>query len=412
MNSYHKRQLVTILLVVGIGFLGISLPYPILAPMILNNINSILGKQIPHHKAVVNLGILLSAYPLGQFLGASILGKLSDSFGRKKVLLVAFLGTCIGYAISSIAIPISSYYLLLTSRFFTGFCEGNIAIAQAAAADMAPALPKSTSFSMINAAIAIGFTAGPLLGGLTYWGANNPTEGYFLPFVIASALSLCTLLFIRIYFKETLRSTVSTQTHLYTEIRQHLISSIGYITEVLQNPLSRRTIIIYLLFYIGIDLFYEFYPLFFVGRWNFSPLQIGWFSAVYTLPYTLSQGLLVSKVSKFLHPIPILQIAGIILGIMLIIFILPDEVNFLYLTLPILAISLSFCSTNTVILVSDSSGKKTQGQVIGVSQSLRVLNIAIITLIGGWLGSIDARIPLLLAGLVVFMATILLKWVW
>ncbi len=409
MNFYTKKQLTIITLVVGLGFLGISLPYPLFTPMIINNVNHIIGQAPEHNIRIILLGLLLSAYPLGQFLGSPILGSFSDLAGRKKTLSLSLAGTLVGYLLSGVAILSSSYELLLFSRLFTGLCEGNVAVAQAAAADMSPTLPKSISFSMINASIAIAFILGPLLGGIATWLFHDSLFSYTLPFFIAAAFVAISILIVLIFFKETLITGAESQAkNIILELMRHVTSGKKNIEEVIKIASVRNSVGIFLLFYISIDLFYEFYPLFFVGRWNFTPMQIGLFSVVYTLPYALSQGVFVSYVGLRSNPITTLKIAGLIVGIVMLAMLVPNAVNSLYLVLPLLGISIAFCSTNTAVLVSDSSDATMQGRIMGVTQSLRVLNIAIITIIGGVLGAIDPAAPLLIASIIMILASSLL----
>ena len=408
MQKGAKKQLFLITLVVGLGFIGISLPYPIFAPMILNNIDNIVGSATAQIRVIL-LGVLLCAYPLGQFLGASVLGALSDSIGRKPSLSLSLTGAFIGYLISGLAVYHASYVVLLLSRVFTGLCEGNVAIAQAAAADMSPAIPKSTSFSMINASIAIAYIIGPLIGGIAVWIFHNAAiQFYALPFFIASALVAIALLMVVPFFEETsVSATAYFKENTLSILKTHLVRSICNIRDVMRIGSARYAIAVFLLFYISIDLFYEFYPLFFVRKWDLAPVQIGIFSAIYTLPYAISQGGLVPHISKRYKPADVLKMAGLASGLMLLILIIPKSEQSLYWSLPLLGVAMSFCSTNTAILVSDSPHQAMRGKVMGVAQSLRVLNIAIITIVGGLLGWIHFSMPLLVSG-VVMLATLYL----
>lgn len=402
MYKSAKRKLASITLVVGLGFVGISLPYPIFAPMIINNVNGIVGWVGSSHMRAVLLGMLLCAYPLGQFSGSSVLGSLSDAIGRKRSLVLSLTGAFIGYLLSGLAVSRASYALLLLARAFTGFCEGNIAVAQAAAADLSDTLPKSTTFSMINGSIAVGYIVGPLLGAAVIGAFQQSTTiAYALPFFVAAFLILIALLVVITYFGET---TVAPMKHagepLWPVLSGQLRHSLRTIRAVLRIGSTKHAILRFLLFYISIDLFYEFYPLFFVGKWGFTPVQIGVFSAVYTLPYALSQGLLVPYVGKHFKPLQILEVAGLAAGLAMLLLLIPRAEVSLYWSLPLLGIILSFCSTNTAILVSDAAPEDIQGKAMGVAQSLRVLGIASINIVGGMLGWIHFSAPLWAAAVV------------
>jgi hypothetical protein len=78
------------------------------------------------------IGILQATYPFMQFIGAPILGRLSDRFGRKPVLIASQIGTLAGFILLGFA---DSIFLLFVSRIIDGLSGANIATAQAAVAD-------------------------------------------------------------------------------------------------------------------------------------------------------------------------------------------------------------------------------------------------------------------------------------
>src|SRR5690242_15668485 len=88
-----KRQgkiaaLAPLYLVIFIGFCGYSLMITLFVPMLLGDNGFLDASATPGQRSVV-LGLLLAIYPLGQFLGAPVVGALSDRYGRKPLLLVS-----------------------------------------------------------------------------------------------------------------------------------------------------------------------------------------------------------------------------------------------------------------------------------------------------------------------------------
>ena len=183
-QSNPKRQFFTILVVVFLGFLGISMPYLIFPALFLNPAYSILPESYGYTSHALLLGITLAAYPLGQFIGSPILGALSDDYGRKKLLAGSLFLNALCNLLTGLALHWQYVELLIISRFASGLMEGNIAIARAMASDL-KSLSKHTTFGKINAAASIAYLVGPFLGGLLadnnlYEGLTISTPFYFI----------------------------------------------------------------------------------------------------------------------------------------------------------------------------------------------------------------------------------------
>ena len=74
------------------------------------------------------IGYLTASYSFFQFIAGPILGRLSDKYGRKKLLIISQLGSALGFVVLAFA---NSLPLLFLSRIIDGTTGGNISIAQA-----------------------------------------------------------------------------------------------------------------------------------------------------------------------------------------------------------------------------------------------------------------------------------------
>jgi DHA1 family tetracycline resistance protein-like MFS transporter len=117
-----NKALATIFLIVFIDLLGFGIILPLL-PFIAQK----------YQANPAQIGFLTATYSFFQLLSAPILGRLSDRFGRKKILIISQLGSALGYLILAFA---NSLPLLFLSRIIDGATGGNISIAQAYIADV------------------------------------------------------------------------------------------------------------------------------------------------------------------------------------------------------------------------------------------------------------------------------------
>ena len=137
---------------------------------------------------------LLTAYSAGIVLAGPVLGRLSDAFGRRPVLLLSQIGTFVGFIILGLA---NSLFLLYLGRIIDGISGGNITTAQAYINDITTEKNRARGFGLISAAFGAGFIVGPALGGLVVNFSSKipPLAAYSqnAPFFIAALFSLTSI---------------------------------------------------------------------------------------------------------------------------------------------------------------------------------------------------------------------------
>src|SRR5947209_8183320 len=133
------------------------------------------------HASPVAIGLLTGIYSGMQIIFTPILGKLSDRLGRRPVLFVSIVGTAIGFMLMGVA---HSLTLLFVARILAGITGGNISIPQAYIADVTAPEKRSRAMGMIGAAFGLGFTFGPLIGGLM------SRISYSAPFFFSAGLAV------------------------------------------------------------------------------------------------------------------------------------------------------------------------------------------------------------------------------
>src|ERR687898_2187922 len=208
----EKRSIFPLLLITFIGTLGYSIVLPFLVFLVID-----LGGN-----AIV-YGILSATYPAFQLIGAPLLGRWSDIYGRKKILLLSSGGTLAGWVIFLIALflPINNLFsidstiigtititlpvvILFFARAIDGLTGGNVSVADAYVSDVSSEENRSKNFGKIAISSNLGFIVGPALAGIL--GAT--VYGEKLPVLAALFLSLAILAVINFTLKESKSSSV------------------------------------------------------------------------------------------------------------------------------------------------------------------------------------------------------------
>lgn len=395
----QKRQLLLILLIVFLGFVGISIPYLIFPALFLNPAYSILSSSWGASGRALLLGVTLAAYPLGQFFGSPILGSLSDDYGRKRLLAGSLFITAISNIFTGLAIEWGQLTLLIASRFIAGFMEGNIAIARAMAANLST-LSKHKSFGKINAAASIAYLLGPLLGGLMtekelFERFTTSTPFYFicLLFFFLSLLSLFML-------KGDRMSSSSESQTIYERL-----NFIKNLSSLFSNQRLRFLMITSTCFTLAVDIFYEFGPVYLTVKWSLSPAQLVFYNAALCFGLAIGNGWLPTFTSSWVSNrlAVIYSIGGFALFLMGM--ILTDSSPFMISLFAFNGLAIGLAVTLLTVKISNSVPDSIQGEVMGTQVSLRVLGDAMICLFGGVLLLFSSKLILFFAVILATIAT-------
>jgi DHA1 family tetracycline resistance protein-like MFS transporter len=212
----RQRRLVLLLAFVFIDLLGYSLFLPLL-PFYAGNLGA----------GPIVIGSLIASNALAQLIAAPIIGRLSDRFGRKPLLIFSLSGTLVGFLILGLVEPLgallvgilpgtiglltASLWILFFSRILDGLFGGDISLAQAYITDITDEENRAGGLGLIGAAFGLGFIVGPALGGIlanwnpaVSWFAGMGLSQYAVPAFVAVGLSAVNLLAVIIWLPESL----------------------------------------------------------------------------------------------------------------------------------------------------------------------------------------------------------------
>lgn len=131
------------------------------------------------------VGVLAATFAVCQLISGPFLGRISDRYGRRKILMLSQTGTFLGFVLLGVA---NSLPLIFLSRVIDGVTAGNLTIAQAAIADVTPPENRAKAFGIIGIAFGLGFIVGPAISA-----ALSPIDVHY-PAYVAAALSAISIL--------------------------------------------------------------------------------------------------------------------------------------------------------------------------------------------------------------------------
>jgi len=143
---------------------------------------------------------IMASYSLCQLLAAPMWGRLSDRYGRRPILLSSMAGACLSYVVLGFA---PSLAWMLVSRMLSGVMAGNLSAAMAYAADVSRPQQRARALGTVGAAIALGFTIGPIIGGLLV-GNSEQHANFARPALASAAASISGMLLVGFLLRESL----------------------------------------------------------------------------------------------------------------------------------------------------------------------------------------------------------------
>jgi DHA1 family tetracycline resistance protein-like MFS transporter len=207
------------------------------------------------------VALIFSAYAIGSFFGEPFWGRLSDTVGRKPVLISTVSGNCLCYLALAFA---PNIYVAFLVRLLGGMASGNGAVIQGYIADVTPPDERTGKMSWLGAAYNIGFIVGPAVGGLL----ANPAAGHAgfrVPLLIASSLSAACVLGLITFLKESrVRRRIG-----------HKPSRWAVVAHAATNPVISRLMLVTLLAGCAFNGIESVFGLWTQARFDWSPWDVG-----------------------------------------------------------------------------------------------------------------------------------------
>jgi DHA1 family tetracycline resistance protein-like MFS transporter len=347
--------LVIIFITVFIDLLGFGIIIPLL-PFYAQSFGA----------SAFTIGLLGTSFSLMQFIFSPIWGRWSDKIGRKPIILLGLMGSCVSYLALALA---TSLPLIFFARIIGGIAGANIPTAQAYIADVTTPENRAKGMGMVGAAFGLGFIFGPAIGGLL------SRFGPEAPMWFASALCFGNFVAAWFLLPESRKVTAETKTLGRMEAFRHALT----------NPALVLLLALYFIVTMAFSSFEATFALFSEARFGFTSTSIGFLFAFIGVVLALIQGVLVHKVVKRVGEARLIPAAifCIALGVGLVPFVW--SVPTLLVALGILAVGMGFNNPSLSSMVSRLSNKDDQGGILGLASSLASLGRVVGPAAGGFL---------------------------
>ena len=354
----NKKPLFSIILVVFIDLLGFSLILPLLPYY-----------AATFHASPIVTGLLVASYALAQLIGAPLLGRLSDRFGRRPILLASIFGTFIGFLLLGFA---NALWMLFASRIIDGLTGGNLSIAQAYITDVTDAKNRSRGLGLIGAAFGLGFIIGPAAGGLlSQW-------GFAVPAFVAAALALINLTLIYAWLTESL--TVERRNAMH-ENRPAV--NLAALLTALKRPFTGSLLITRFIFGVAFAIFQTVFSLYALTKFGLLASQTGYILAYVGVLSVITQGFLVGWITRKVREDILIVACVALMAVSLLGWALASSVLALLIIMAPTALSGGLLNTLLSSTLTKAVDAKETGGILGLSTSIESSTRIIAPICGG-----------------------------
>ncbi len=395
--------------ILAVNFVG-TLGFSIVLPFLVFLVTKLGGDALVY-------GVMGATYSFFQLLGAPVLGRWSDRYGRRRILLLSQAGTLVSWGIFLIALwlpvqpvlEIHSTFLgtftltvpllvLFIARALDGITGGNVSVANAYLADNSDDDNRGANFGKMAVSANLGFILGRAIAGVVDAAAAGDT----LPVLAAFVISAVAVLMIAVWLPDMDPCVLRVDPERVT-VRKvlgqdhkacfHLAAAHKHsFAEILALPSVGLLLALYYLVFLAFNLFYVSFPVYAATGIHWTLAQTGVFFSVMSFVMALVQGPVLKRAAKVLSNRALVLVGSLTLADSFPLFGSTDTV-ILYGGTVLLALGNGVMWPSLLSLLAKAAGPDVQGVVQGYAGSVAAVASIIGLIVGGLLyRSLDTHV--------------------
>lgn len=317
-------------------------------------------------------GLLFAIFSICQFISTPIIGRLSDKYGRKPMLLISIAGTAVSFFMTAWA---PNAFILFASRALDGLTAGNIPVAFAVISDSTKPEDRAKAFGMIGSALSFGFVLGPALAAFTIG------FGAAVPFIIAGIITTIAVILTALYLPETNK-------HM-GEVSHGKLFDFPKMARTLFDPNVGATFLISLFFFLAFAcaIIYGFQP-FTLNVLKVSQAQNALLFTMFGLVGLIAQNFLVARVSKAFGMKRSFTYSLVLVALSFVLMFYSQSLPLFIVASILLAISNSLVQTLIPTILSQEADERSQGTIMGLNASYQSIGMIFGPILGGAIATI------------------------
>jgi MFS family permease len=332
-------------------------------------------------------GLLFAVFSICQFISTPIIGRLSDKYGRRPMLLLSILGTALSFVMMAFA---PSALFLFLARALDGLTAGNIPVIFAVISDSTKPEERAKAFGLIGSAFSFGFIFGPAIASFTIG------FGEAIPFIIAALITVLAAVLMWLYLPETNK-------HMGEVVKGKLFDFVK-MWQTLFDPNVGMTFIITLVFFLAFacSVMYGFQP-FLINVIKISAAQNAQLFTLFGIMGLVAQNVVVGPVTKMFGMKKAFSGSILLVAVSFFLMYLANALPLFIIAMMVLALANSVAQTLIPTILSQEADAKSQGTIMGLNGSYQSIGMIAGPLLGGAIATISIPATFLTGALLVLV---------